>query len=339
MDLSKEYVRGLLLYDFKFGESAAASSRRINAAFGEGTVSERIAQDWFRRFRNGDFNLEDSVRSGRSSKVDNDRLRQLVELDPRQTTRELAQVLGVHFTTIADHLHQLGKVHKLAQWVPHELTERDRQRRAQVATELLSYRRTNNWLTSIITGDEKWCLYVNIKRRRHWVDKDKQPEPQPRTDLHPLKVMICVWWDVRGIIHYELLPRNTTITADLYCQQLDRLALKIAEKRPNHGTIRFLHDNARPHTARVTRQKLLDIGWEVMPHPPYSPDLAPTDYHLFLSLSNAIQGKTFDNQDAIDRWLNDFFKSKPEQFYAEGIRSLPKRWQKVIDCNGDYFIS
>ena len=80
-------------------------------------MSERTAQDWFRCFRDGDFNLKDSPWPGRASEVDNDRLRQLVELDPRQTTRELAAILGVHFTTIADHLNQLGKIHKVAQWV------------------------------------------------------------------------------------------------------------------------------------------------------------------------------------------------------------------------------
>ncbi|EFN78228.1 Histone-lysine N-methyltransferase SETMAR, partial [Harpegnathos saltator] len=45
-------------------------------------------------------------------------------------------------------------------------------------------------------------------------------------------------------------------------------------------------DNARPHTSIVTRQKFRELGWEVLMHPPYSPDLAPSDYHLFLSLQN-----------------------------------------------------
>lgn len=151
--------------------------------------------------------------------------------------------------------------------------------------------------------------------------------------------MLSVWWDYKGVIYYELLARNETLTADLYCQQLDRLAAKIAEKRPNHGTIRFLHDNARPHIARMTRQKLLDLGWEVLPHPPYSPDIAPTDYHLFLSLSNAMQGKTFDDEDDMERWLAGFFESKPEKFYADGIGSLPERWRRVIEHDGGYFVS
>ena len=75
MELSKQYFRGLLLYDFKSGESATVSSRRINAACGDGTMSERTAHDWFRHFHNGNFNLEDSPRSGRPAQVDNDRLR------------------------------------------------------------------------------------------------------------------------------------------------------------------------------------------------------------------------------------------------------------------------
>ena len=219
------------------------------------------------------------------------------------------------------------------------LTDFDRQRRAEVATALLSYRRTDNWLDSIVTCDEKWCLHVNIKRKRHWVGKDEQPESQPKAGLHPLKVVVSVWWDCKGVIHYELLPHNTNLTATLYCQQLDRLATKIAEKRSNHSTIRFLHDNARPHTARMTHQKLLDLGWEAMPHPPYSPNLAPTNYHLFLSLSSGMQGKTFDNPKDIDCWLNNFFAMKKEQFYAKGIKRLLNRRRKVLENDGNYFIS
>ena len=75
-------------------------------------------------------------------------------------------------------------MHKLAQWVPHALTDFDHQRRAEVATALLSYRRTDNWLDSITTADEKWCLYVNIKRKRHWVGKDEQPDEHQGDELN-----------------------------------------------------------------------------------------------------------------------------------------------------------
>lgn len=334
---SKQLIRSCLLYDFKSGLKAVESIRRINAAFGEGTVSRTTAYDWFDRFRGGDYSLEDQPRSGRPSELDDDELRAAVEDDPHITTRELAELLDVSHQTVSSHLQAIGKVSKIDQWVPHELTDFDRKRRLDAATTLLSFRRTNNWLKSIVTGDEKWCLYVNMKRRRSWVNKGAPPQKMPKPERHQEKVMLSVWWDHIGVIHYELLEKNTTITAALYCNQLDRVAEKLERVRPGHGQVRYLHDNARPHVANTTRQKLLDLQWEVLPHPPYSPDIAPTDYHLFNSLSSAMTDIEFENEAELDLWIHDFFSSKPHEFYSDGIQKLPEKWQKVIENDGDYF--
>ena len=100
--------------------------------------------------------------------------------------------------------------------------------------------------------------------------------------------MLSVWWGVRGITHWKLLPNGCNITADLYCQQLDRVAAKLQGKQDR---VYFLHDNARPHVAKSTREKLLKLGWITILHPPYSPDLAPTDYYLYRSLSDYLREK------------------------------------------------
>ena len=75
----------------------------------------------------------------------------------------------------------------------------------------------------------------------------------------------------------------------------------------NRKLIVFHHDNARPHTSLSTRTKLLELGWKVMSHPPYSPDLAPSDYHLFRSLQNFLNGKNFSNNDDLKSHLAEFF--------------------------------
>ncbi|EYB89454.1 hypothetical protein Y032_0232g3065 [Ancylostoma ceylanicum] len=98
---------------------------------------------------------------------------------------------------------------------------------------------------------------------------------------------------------------------DLYCQRLERTTAKLAGMGPSCGTIRFLHDPARPLIIRVTHQKLLDFGWEVLTSPPYRPDLAPRDYELPLTLSNALQGKACDDEDDLDHWSSNFFESMP----------------------------
>ncbi|EYC04527.1 hypothetical protein Y032_0087g2060 [Ancylostoma ceylanicum] len=127
----------------------------------------------------------------------------------------------------------------------------------------------------IFTVYEKWCLYVNIKYILPLVDQDEQHEPQSKAGLHPLEVMIGIWCDCKGIIHCEVLPRYTALSVGLYCQRLYRMTAKLAGRPPNYGTIQFLCDPARPLIIRVTRQKLLDFGWEVLTSPPYRPDLAP----------------------------------------------------------------
>ena len=75
-----------------------------------------------------------------------------------------------------------------------------------------------------------------------------------------------------------------------------------------------------------------------MPHPPYSPDLAPSDYHLFRSLKNHLNGKTFNTNEAVKNELIQFFASKNQTLYESGIMKLTERWHKVIKQNGQYII-
>ena len=160
-----------------------------------------------------------------------------------------------------------------------------------------------------------------------------------KAELHQKKIMLSIWWDYKGVVYFELLPNNRTINSDVYCQQLVKLEEAIEEKRSelaNRTGIVPHHDNERPHTSLTTRTKLLELGWEVMSHPPYSPDLVPSDYHTFRSLQNILNGKNFSNNDDLKWHLAEFFAIKDQKFYQRGIMKLPERWQKVIEQNKRY---
>ena len=75
--------------------------------------------------------------------------------------------------------------------------------------------------------------------------------------------------------------------------KLDKEIKKMQPELATHKGVIFYQDNARSHTSLVTRKKLLELGWKVMSHPPYSPDPALSNYHLFSSLQNHLNGKTF----------------------------------------------
>lgn len=145
-----------------------------------------------------------------------------------------------------------------------------------------------------------------------------------------------MWWDTEGIVYWELRPEGETINADIYCAQLDRVGEALAEKRPHRENILLLHDNATPHTAKKTKRHLASKGWEVLPHPPYSPDVAPTDFKLFRSLQNALRGKEFENEDEVRQFIADFFATKSSGFFVRGFSDLPKRWKEIIDQEGEY---
>ena len=88
----------------------------------------------------------------------------------------------------------------------------------------------------------------------------------------------------------------------------------------------------------MTKEAIKTNGWEVLPHPPYSPDLAPRDFHLFRSLSNAMREVSFYTDAALRAWLDEFFASKSNNFYRKGIENFVERWEKVVDTNGEYII-
>lgn len=99
------------------------------------------------------------------------------------------------------------------------------------------------------------------------------------------------------MIYYELLKPNETITAAHYQEQIVHLSRPLRQKRPEyakrHDKVIFQHDNARPHVARQVKKALELLGWDVLPHPPYSANIAPSNYHLFRSMQHGLSEQHF----------------------------------------------
>jgi len=96
------------------------------------------------------------------------------------------------------------------------------------------------------------------------------------------------------------------------------------------------HDNARPHTASTTVATITDLHFECLPHPPYSPDLAPSDFHMFGPLKEAMGGKKFRSDEEVRHVVHEWLRGLPKEFFSKGIYALCKRWRTCIECGGDY---
>jgi transposase len=87
----------------------------------------------------------------------------------------------------------------------------------------------------------------------------------------------------------------------------------------------LLHDNARPHTANKINEMLRNFKWEVLEHPTYSPELAPSDFHLFGPLKHHISAEHFSDDEAVEREVTAWFRQQPKEFCAAGFQGLVKR--------------
>ena len=339
MEFTNAEIRAILKFSFVKGKSARETFREINGVLGDGTLSLRTAEEWFRRFRAGENDTMDKPAGGRPVTTNTDQIMEYIELDRHVASRDIAQEVGVSHQTVLNHLQKAGYKKKLDVCVPHELTQKNMMDRISICESLLNRNKIDPFLKRIVTGDEKWVTYDNKRRKRSWSKHGESSQTVAKPGLTARKALLCVWWDWKGIIHYELLPYGQTLNSTIYCEQLDRLKQAIDQKRPelaNRKGVVFHQDNARPHTSLVTRQKLRELGWEVIMHPPYSPDLAPSDYHLFLSMANALGGVKLDSKEACEKWLSEFFANKEGGFYEGGIMKLPSRWEQIIEQNGAY---
>ena len=90
------------------------------------------------------------------------------------------------------------------------------------------------------------------------------------------------------------------------------------------------------HTSLVSLAKFHELGYKLLPHPSYSPDLAPSDYFLLPNLKKWLGEKRFDSNDEIISQTNIYFEDLDKSYFLEGIKKLEIHWMKCIELKGDY---
>ena len=154
----------------------------------------------------------------------------------------------------------------------------------------------DSFLGRIVTGDETWVPYHQPETKRasrEWCHTSSPKPKKFRTQPSVGKVMLTLFWDERGVILEHYMPRGNTVTSAPYADLLNnhlRPAIKSKRRGLLSRGVLLQHDNARPRTAHSIVATIQDLSFECLPHPPYSPDLAPSDFHVFGSLKEAMGG-------------------------------------------------
>ncbi|GBP78777.1 Mariner Mos1 transposase [Eumeta japonica] len=146
------------------------------------------------------------------------------------------------------------------------------------------------------------------------------------------------FWDSKGVLLIDYLPKGTTMNGQCYANLLAQAREAVVQKRCgklSRGVL-FLQDNASVHTARVSRQALKETGFSEIDHPPYSPDLAPSDYFLFSNLKKELRGRRFVDDNQMKMAVERHFNCKEKEYFLGGLKALYTRCEKCISLERDY---
>jgi len=189
--------------------------------------------------------------------------------------------------------------------------------------------------------DETWLYHYDLETEQQSV------EWQHSGSLHPKnfqvqksagKVLASIFWDQDVIFLTDYLPNGQTINAQYYFSLLVQLKDILKEKcrRKVITGVLFLHDNALVHQALATQKKLTYRGFQCLDHPPYSLDLAPSEYHLFPGLKKQLKGRHFSSDmegtAAAETWLD----GQLSENFLSGLQKLEQWVKKCIGLCGEY---
>lgn len=348
--VSQAEQRAYIKIEFLRGKTGKEIYENLSEACGGSTVSFKTVYRWIQRFSKGNFDLSDDPRSGRPKEAtDNfhvERVKELLDEDRRYTCEELAESVGISHGSVHTILTRHLKMRRVsARWVPHHLNQDQMTQRVEVAEKHLKRYEIegDEFLNRIVAIDETWLRSYEPELKSQSSEWHTPGSPRPakfRRKQGNLKQLAIMAYDNTGVLATDYVPLGQTVNGRYYAQFLqEKLRPAIRKKRPAllKAGVLLIHDNATPHKSDAVTSLIRQYEWEILSHPPYSPDLSPCDYDLFPKLKIPLRGIRFDDLQDLKKAVAKELRGIYDGCLATGIGNLPKRWNAVIQSRGQYF--
>jgi histone-lysine N-methyltransferase SETMAR len=331
--------RAIIQFCKNLGYSAAEAFRLGKQAYPQDYPSRALIYKRYAYHSAGGESLDEDRRGGNVRDWDDIlHVEDVVTERPSSSITALALETGISRRTVksilGDNLH-IRKLFPIL--VPYALTDAVKAQRVAAAHEMLDILEAEEeyGFESVVTGDETW---VNLKYDEdyRWGYMEEERPLRPRPDFHPKRVMITVFWSVQGFILVEPLPRGDRINARYF---QDNILTPLQEKLKDQiaaGPVWLHYDNAPAHTARTTTALVARYGFHKMPHPPYSPDIAPSDFYLFARLKKLLRGTSEETADGMVGRVIAALDRISYGERADVMANWIKRLYKLIEVNGEY---
>lgn len=346
--MDKKEFRVLIKHCFLTKKNTVEAKAWLDEHYPDSAPGKSTVEKWFAKFKRGEMSTEDDARSGRPKEAVTDenikKVHKIILDDRKVKLFEIAEYLKISKERVGYIVNEYLGMRKLcAKWVPRELTIDQKRQRIDDSEECLKLfnRNKTEFLRRYVTMDETWLHHFTPESNRQsaeWTARDEPTPKRGKTQKSAGKVMASVFWDAHGIIFIDYLQKGQIINSDYYIALLERLKDEIAKKRPHlkKKKVLFHQDNAPCHKSIKTMAKFHELGFELLPHPPYSPDLAPSDYILFSDLKRMLAGNKFSANEEVIAETEAYFEAKDKLYYKNSIEKLYDRYNRCIALEGNY---
>ena len=329
----KDEIRAYIKAHSKPGCSLKKLMTEISTAFGPSCVSYDTVRRWKKKFESDVESIKNASKSGRpksaSRKEIVSKIMEIIEGDARFTFRDIARKVGISLSTVHLILKKHLKVRKIsARWVPHLLTDEQKRQRVKVAEKLLQMFPKYDKNANVVTGDETWVHYFEPVRKvsnKIWATKHSKRPIITKRPLSTKKVLYAIFFSDEGVAIKVPVKKGKSITGKYYKDVvLKKLKKYYQKRRPATGFkhVRLLHDNALAHTFAIVTVFLKKAKVTVLPHPPYSPDLAPCDFFLLPKLKAFLAGRKYQSRQALGSAIHQYLITVPKSVYRDAF----KKW-------------
>lgn len=335
------FIRTLFLNEY----SAFEIHELLVNAHGDDVLSLRRIQTIVKEFRDGV--RETHVRSpgsGRpktsTSDANVERVRQLIENDCGLSSKDISREIGIPYRSVYRILVvNLKKKCLHGRWVPHRLTEAHKLQRIEEAGTILAMLNRRIAHRLVVT-DEKWIYLrdcVPTSKQHFYVDgAGDRPQVVKRSTMDK-KVMVIMASNFHGNAYFELL-REGTMDGERYKLFLNSMLTHYASLQTpiQPENVLLMHDNARPHVARLVNDWLDTKNVIRVKQPPYSPDFNLMDRFVFRNFEVFRREEDYEDMDAVNDAVADYVSTFTQIVFMRQKEKLMADLQKIIELNGDY---
>ena len=223
-------------------------------------------------------------------------------------------------------------------------THEDRERPVTIAYhEHFVLRSAKKQSANVVTGDETWVHYFEpvIKvNNKIWATKHSKSPIIAKHSLSAKKVLYAFFFSGEGVAIKVLVKKGKSITGKYYKDVVLKRLKKYYEKQRlaiGFKHVRLLHENAPAHTSAIVTAFMKKEKVTVLPHPLYSPDLAPCDFFLFPKLKSFLAGRKYQFRQALESAIHQYLITVPKSAYRVAFKKW-RHWMKLcISSHGEYY--